>query len=86
MLTDGIAAGLPRRAATGSPRGTGVRAVLTSICDLRQATPYLFEVSGDDWLANHALGRRGVRAAGPDRPGEGFGPDACRWRTACRAS
>ena len=26
------------------------------MCDLRNATPYLFEVSGDDWLANHALG------------------------------
>jgi NADP-dependent aldehyde dehydrogenase len=26
------------------------------MCDQRNATPYLFEVSGDDWLANHALG------------------------------
>ena len=55
MLTDGIAeayrAGRDRIAG-----GTGVRAVLTTMCDLRQATPYLFEVSGDDWLANHALG------------------------------
>lgn len=55
MLTDGIAeayrAGRDRVAAT-----TGVRAVLTSRCDGRTATPYLFEVSGDDWLANHALG------------------------------
>ncbi|GAB1478546.1 aldehyde dehydrogenase (NADP(+)) [Paracoccaceae bacterium] len=55
MLTDGIAeayrAGRDRIAGS-----TGVRAVLTSVCDLRQATPYLFEVSGDDWLANHALG------------------------------
>lgn len=55
MLTDGIAeayrAGRDRVAAT-----TGVRAVLTSMCDGRTATPYLFEVSGDDWLANHALG------------------------------
>ena len=54
MLTDGIAAayraGRDRVAAQ-----TGVRAVLTSVCDLRQATPYLFEVSGDDWLGNHAL-------------------------------
>ncbi len=56
MLTDGIAeayrAGRDRVAATA-----GVRAVLTSVCDLRQATPYLFEVSGSDWLANHALGQ-----------------------------
>lgn len=55
MLTDGIAeayrAGRDRIAGT-----TGVRAVLTSMCDRRNATPYLFEVSGDDWLANHALG------------------------------
>lgn len=54
MLTDGIAAayraGRDRVAAQ-----TGVRVVLTSVCDLRQATPYLFEVSGDDWLGNHAL-------------------------------
>jgi NADP-dependent aldehyde dehydrogenase len=55
MLTDGIAAayraGRDRIAATA-----GVQQVLTSVCDLRQATPYLFEVSGADWLANHALG------------------------------
>jgi len=55
MLTDGIAeayrAGRDRIAS-----GTGVQAVLTTMCDMRQATPYLFEVSGDDWLANHALG------------------------------
>ncbi len=54
MLTDGIAAayraGRDRVAAQ-----TGVRAVLTSTCDMRQATPYLFEVSGDDWIGNHAL-------------------------------
>ena len=55
MLTDGIAAayraGQARIAATA-----GVREVLTSVCDRRNATPYLFEVSGADWLANHALG------------------------------
>ena len=54
MLTDGIAeayrAGRDRIAS-----GAGVREVLTSTCDLRNAMPYLFEVSGDDWLANHAL-------------------------------
>ncbi len=54
MLTDGIAAayraGRDRVAAQ-----TGVRAVLTSVCDLRQATPYLYEVTGDAWLGNHAL-------------------------------
>lgn len=55
MLTDGIAqayrAGRDKIAAA-----TGVQEVLTSVCDMRQATPYLFEVSGKDWLANHALG------------------------------
>jgi alpha-ketoglutaric semialdehyde dehydrogenase len=55
MLTDGIASayrqGRDRIAGTA-----GVREVLTTTCDLRQATPYLFAVSGDDWLANHALG------------------------------
>jgi NADP-dependent aldehyde dehydrogenase len=55
MLTDGIAAayraGRERIAATA-----GVREVLTSVCDRRNATPYLFEVSGADWLANHVLG------------------------------
>ena len=54
MLTDGIAAayrsGRDRVAAQ-----TGVREVLTSTCDLRQATPYLFEVQAADWLGNHAL-------------------------------
>lgn len=54
MLTDGIAeayrAGRDRVA-----KGNGVRSVLTTTCDLRNATPYLFEVSGQDWLADHAL-------------------------------
>jgi 2,5-dioxopentanoate dehydrogenase len=54
MLTDGMAeayrSGRDRIAA-----GKGVREVLTTSCDLRNATPYLFEVSADDWLANHLL-------------------------------
>jgi 2,5-dioxopentanoate dehydrogenase len=54
MLTDGIAeayrAGRDRVA-----KGNGVRSVLATTCDLRNATPYLFEVSGQDWLADHAL-------------------------------
>ncbi len=54
MLTDGIAdayrAGRDRVAA-----GNGVRSVLTTACDLRNATPYLYEVSGADWLSDHAL-------------------------------
>jgi len=54
MLTDGIAKayrdGRDRVAA-----GAGVREVLTSTCNLRNATPYLFRVTAKDWLANHAL-------------------------------
>ena len=54
MLTDGMAeayrAGRDRIAA-----GSGVRAVLTTTCEARSATPYLYEVSGADWLANHTL-------------------------------
>ena len=55
MLTDGIAAafrsGRDRIAATA-----GVRALLTTTCDQRSATPAIYEVSGKDWLANAALG------------------------------
>lgn len=28
----------------------------TSVCDTRNATPYLFEATGDAWLADHTLG------------------------------
>ncbi|MEQ8282780.1 MAG: aldehyde dehydrogenase (NADP(+)) [Roseitalea porphyridii] len=55
MLTDGIAnafrAGRDRVAAT-----SGVRQVLTSTCDRRNATPYLFATSGRQWLADETLG------------------------------
>ncbi|WP_133489267.1 aldehyde dehydrogenase (NADP(+)) [Aliiroseovarius marinus] len=55
MLTDGIASayrdGQARIAAT-----TGVQEVLTSMCDQRQATPYLFQTSVQNWLANETLG------------------------------
>ena len=54
MLTDGIAAAY-RQGRDRVAAQTGVQAVLTSVCDMRQATPYLYEVSGDDWLGNHAL-------------------------------
>ena len=54
MLTDGMAeayrAGRDRIAA-----GSGVHAVLTTASEARSATPYLYEVSGTDWLANHTL-------------------------------
>ena len=55
MLTDGIAAAY-RQGRDRIAGATGVREVLTSVCDLRNATPYLFETDGDSWLADHALG------------------------------
>lgn len=55
MLTDGIAAAY-RAGRDRVAHTAGVQEVLTSVCDLRNATPYLFEVTGDAWLANHALG------------------------------
>jgi NADP-dependent aldehyde dehydrogenase len=55
MLTDGIARayrdGRDRIAAS-----SGVQELLTSTCDLRNATPYLFETDGETWLDNHDLG------------------------------
>ncbi|MEM5467976.1 aldehyde dehydrogenase (NADP(+)) [Celeribacter marinus] len=55
MLTDGIAAayraGRDQIAATA-----GVQELLTSTCDLRNATPYLFATTGKEWLENHVLG------------------------------
>jgi 2,5-dioxopentanoate dehydrogenase len=54
MLTDGIAeayrAGRDRIA-----QAPGVRDLLTSVCDRRNATPNLFVVKGRDWLGNHVL-------------------------------
>jgi len=55
MLTDGIAAAY--RAGRDRVAGTkGVQEVLTSVCDLRNATPYLFATTGAEWLANEVLG------------------------------
>jgi alpha-ketoglutaric semialdehyde dehydrogenase len=54
MLTEGIAAAY----AKGRDRiagGQGVREVLATPCDGRRAAPQLFEVSGADFLADHAL-------------------------------
>lgn len=55
MLTDGIATAY----VTGRDRvaeSKGVRALLTNDCAAREAAPQLFEVSGADWLTDHALG------------------------------
>jgi NADP-dependent aldehyde dehydrogenase len=54
MLTDGIAAAY-RAGRDRIASGTGVQALFTSACDLRNATPYLYRTTGKDWLGNHAL-------------------------------
>ncbi|MDE0589188.1 aldehyde dehydrogenase (NADP(+)) [Halocynthiibacter sp. C4] len=55
MLTEGIASAYY----SGRDRiqGTaGVQEVLTSTCDLRSATPYLFATTAEEWLKNEELG------------------------------
>ncbi|PWR04307.1 aldehyde dehydrogenase (NADP(+)) [Meridianimarinicoccus roseus] len=54
MLTDGIAEAYADGAATLGKQA-GVQSVLTSVCDRREARPFLFRVAARDWLANHAL-------------------------------
>lgn len=54
MLTEGIAQAYQ----SGNKiiaTATGVQELFTSTCDLRQAAPYLYATSGDNWLANEAL-------------------------------
>ena len=55
MLTDGIAAAY-RAGRERVAAGTGVQALLTSACDLRNATPYLYRTTGAAWLADADLG------------------------------
>jgi NADP-dependent aldehyde dehydrogenase len=55
MLTAGIAASF-RAGRDRIAASAGVREVLTSVCDQRNATPYVFETTVADWLANHDLG------------------------------
>ncbi|MGV2109003.1 aldehyde dehydrogenase (NADP(+)) [Agrobacterium vitis] len=54
MLTDGIANAY-REGAKRIEETSGVQSVLTSTCDLRNAKPYLFATTGENWLANHVL-------------------------------
>lgn len=54
MLTDGIAKAY-RDGTARIAGGTGVRELLTTTCDQRQASPQLFIVQGSDWVGNHAL-------------------------------
>ena len=55
MLTDGIAAAY-RKGRDRVAGSSGVQELVTSTCDMRNATPYLFETTGETWLANHDLG------------------------------
>ena len=54
MLTDGIAQAY-RDGVTRIAAGAGVTEIMGSSCDARNAAPYLYQVSGDDWLANKEL-------------------------------
>ena len=55
MLTDGIAQAY--RAGRDRVAGVkGVQELLTSTCDMRNATPYLFATTGKEWLENEVLG------------------------------
>ena len=54
MLTEGIAEAF-RRGRDRVRATAGVREVMTSVCDLRNATPYLYVTTGEDWLGNHVL-------------------------------
>ena len=54
MLTDGIASAYVSGAAQMGAQ-SGVQELLTSMCDRREAKPFLFRVSAQDWMGNHAL-------------------------------
>ncbi len=54
MLTDGIADAY-RRGADVMAAQAGVQDLITSMCDRREAKPFLFKVAAADWLGNHAL-------------------------------
>ncbi len=54
MLTDGIADAY-RRGADVMAAQAGVKDLITSMCDRREAKPFLFKVAAADWLGNHAL-------------------------------
>ncbi|MGB0659051.1 MAG: aldehyde dehydrogenase (NADP(+)) [Mangrovicoccus sp.] len=54
MLTDGIAAAYRKGAATMEEQ-KGVQALLTAMCDQREAKPFLFKVAASDWLENPEL-------------------------------
>lgn len=55
MLTDGIASAY-RNGRDRVAGATGVQEILTSMCDTRNAAPYLYATTGSAWLGNEALG------------------------------
>jgi len=55
MLTDAIAKSY-REGRDRISSNASVQEVLTSTCDLRNATPYLFKTTGAKWMANAELG------------------------------
>jgi NADP-dependent aldehyde dehydrogenase len=56
MLSDGIASAY--RAGRDRVAGSeGIRELLTSVCDMRNATPYLYAATGADWLGDELLGQ-----------------------------
>ena len=55
MLTEGIADAYRTGAETLSSQ-SGVQEVMTSTCDLRNATPYLLRTTGAAWMENETLG------------------------------
>ncbi len=55
MLTDGIAAAY-RSGRDKIAASAGIQELLTTTCDLRNATPYLFMTTGAEWLKNEVLG------------------------------
>lgn len=54
MLTDGIAEAY-RKGNSAIAQTKGVQELFTSSCDLREASPYLYSVTGTDWLENEVL-------------------------------
>lgn len=55
MLTDGIAKAF-RDGRDRISRARGVKELLTTTCNMRKATPYLYETTGQGWLENEELG------------------------------
>lgn len=55
MLTDGIAQAF-KKGRDQISSASGVRDVLTTMCDVRQASPHLYETTAEQWLSNETLG------------------------------